>query len=93
MKTKLRFSVDYAREFGSHPEGYKRIFKSYDVIENNEVIGKLDVEPEYHNNRFHAFSRFGDGFAIIMCNTRKEALNSIRNYEQHYWETQSKTSR
>ena len=61
MTKQFKYSGNYAREFGAHPQGLKRIWKVYDIIHNGEIAGTLTIEPEYHPKRYVLNCRDGEG--------------------------------
>lgn len=80
MKVKLAYQGDYANEFGAHPQGYSRKWKVYNIYEGDTHKGILEVEPEYHPDRFKLYV---NGITPISADfigafqSKNEALKSL----------------
>jgi len=80
IKTTLLYKGDYAREFGHHKDGCSRVWSVHDVWDGDNHIGFLEIEPEYHSERFKVHT----GSVSLICsefvgafNTKREALKAL----------------
>ena len=76
MKLKIAFRGDYAREFGGDKP---RLWITYQVIEDNKVIGMIEQEPSDYNYPFRTYKSdcvIGGNY-IGHFKTKKEAMKIL----------------
>jgi len=81
-RLKLSYQGDYAREFGAHPQGYSRKWKVYNIFDGSVSKGILEVEPEYHPNRFKLYINGTTPTTaefIRAFESKKEALKTLQS--------------